>query len=250
MKVQIRVPRYDAATDVSPKFQTYSVVVTPTTTVLDALNQIKGHQDGTLSYRRSCRSAMCGSCGVMVNGRNILACNTRVAALETPELSVNPLPGFPVIRDLVVDWDPFFAKDAVMMPYLITDQPRPADGGERLQSPGDFKQIDSPSSCIQCGCCSSACPVQWSNSAYYGPAALTRTYRFVEDSRDTAVKARLEVVGTETGVWRCHTIFNCTSDCPKGILNTENIQSLKRKIMLSRLGLGRIELKSRVLEDA
>ena len=247
MKVRIRVPRYDAATDVTQNFQIYTVEVTPTTTVLDALNQIKGHEDGTLAYRRSCRSAMCGSCGVMVNGRNILACNTRVMALESPELSVNPLPGFPVIRDLVVDWDPFFAKDAVMLPYLITDT-APPESGERLQSPSDWQRIENSTRCIQCGCCSSACPVQWSNSAYYGPAALTRTYRFVEDSRDTATKARLDLVGNETGVWRCHTIFNCTSDCPKGILNTENIQTLKRKIMLSRLGLGRIEVKSRVPE--
>jgi len=247
MKVRIRVPRYDAATDVTQKFQIYTVEVTPTTTVLDALNQIKGHEDGTLAYRRSCRSAMCGSCGVMVNGRNILACNTRVMALESPELSVNPLPGFPVIRDLVVDWDPFFAKDAVMLPYLITDT-APPESGERLQSPSDWQRIENSTRCIQCGCCSSACPVQWSNSAYYGPAALTRTYRFVEDSRDTATKARLDLVGNETGVWRCHTIFNCTSDCPKGILNTENIQTLKRKIMLSRLGLGRIEVRSRVPE--
>lgn len=247
MKVRIRVPRYDAATDVTQNFQIYTVEVTPTTTVLDALNQIKGHEDGTLAYRRSCRSAMCGSCGVMVNGRNILACNTRVMALESPELSVNPLPGFPVIRDLVVDWDPFFAKDAVMLPYLITDT-APPESGERLQSPSDWQRIENSTRCIQCGCCSSACPVQWSNSAYYGPAALTRTYRFVEDSRDTATKARLDLVGNETGVWRCHTIFNCTSDCPKGILNTENIQTLKRKIMLSRLGLGRIEVKARVPE--
>ena len=247
MKVRIRVPRYDAATDVTQNFQIYTVEVTPTTTVLDALNQIKGHEDGTLAYRRSCRSAMCGSCGVMVNGRNILACNTRVMALESPELSVNPLPGYPVIRDLVVDWDPFFAKDAVMLPYLITDT-APPESGERLQSPSDWQRIENSTRCIQCGCCSSACPVQWSNSAYYGPAALTRTYRFVEDSRDTATKTRLDLVGNETGVWRCHTIFNCTSDCPKGILNTENIQTLKRKIMLSRLGLGRIEVKARVPE--
>ena len=174
MKVRIRVPRYDAATDVTQNFQIYTVEVTPTTTVLDALNQIKGHEDGTLAYRRSCRSAMCGSCGVMVNGRNILACNTRVMALESPELSVNPLPGFPVIRDLVVDWDPFFAKDAVMLPYLITDT-APPESGERLQSPSDWQRIENSTRCIQCGCCSSACPVQWSNSAYYGPAALTRT---------------------------------------------------------------------------
>jgi succinate dehydrogenase / fumarate reductase iron-sulfur subunit len=250
MNVKIRVPRYEANGAITPVFQTYTVAITPTTTVLDALNQIKGHQDGTLAFRRSCRSAMCGSCGVMVNGRNRLACNTRVAELNSSEVSVNPLPGFPVIRDLVVDWDPFFAKDAVMLPYLITDQPKPADGTERLQSPGDVKQIASAAACVQCGCCSSACPVQWSNSEYYGPAALTRSYRFVEDSRDTATKARLDIVGTETGVWRCHTIFNCTSDCPKGILNTENIQALKRKIMLSRLGLGRIEVRSRVPETA
>ncbi len=242
MNVRIRVPRFNAETDATPKFQEYTVTVTPQTTVLDALNSIRSEQDGTLAFRRSCRSGMCGSCGMLINGRNRLACNTRVVDLNNHEVSVNPLPGFPVIRDLVVDWDPFFAKDAVMLPYLVTDQPVPAEG-ERLQSRYDYERIDNAARCIQCGCCSSACPVQWSNGDYYGPAALTRAYRFVEDSRDTAVRARLDIVGTETGVWRCHTIFNCTSDCPKGVLNTENIQALKRKIMLTRLGLGSIAVK-------
>ena len=240
--VRIRVPRFNAETDATPLFEEFMVEVTPYTTVLDALATIRGEHDGSLAFRRSCRSGMCGSCGMLINGRNRLACNTRVVDLQSTEVSVGPLPGFPVIRDLVVDWDPFFAKDALMMPYLLTDIAVP-EQGERLQSRADVERIDNASRCIQCGCCSSACPVQWSNSEYYGPAALTRTYRFVEDSRDTATRARLDLVSSETGVWRCHTIFNCTSDCPKGILNTENIQALKRKIMLSRLGIGRIEVK-------
>ena len=250
MEVRIRVPRFDGAVDVTPTYKTYSVNVDTTTTVLDALLQIKGQQDGTLSFRRSCRSGMCGSCGMLINGHNRLACTTRIETLHSNEVVVAPLPGFPVLRDLIVDFDPFFAKDAIMMPYLITDIAKPSDGTERLQSPADVARIQSAASCIQCGCCSSACPVQWSNGDYYGPAALTRTYRFVQDSRDTATKARLDIVGSETGVWRCHTIFNCTSDCPKGILNSENIQYLKRKIMLSRLGLGRIEVRTAVTEHA
>ncbi|HEY1013468.1 MAG TPA: succinate dehydrogenase iron-sulfur subunit [Herpetosiphonaceae bacterium] len=249
MEVRFRVHRYDAEVDVTPRYQVYTITVDEGMTVLDGLNQIKWYQDGTVGFRRSCRSAICGSCGMLINGRNRLACNTRIKDLHSSEISVSPLPGFPVLRDLIVDWDPFFAKDAVMMPYLITDTP-PPEQGERLQSPADYQAIDNATLCIMCACCTSSCPVQWTNGEYYGPAALTRAYRFVADTRDSADAARLDLVGTETGVWRCHTIFNCTSDCPKGVLNTENIQALKRKIMFNRVGLERIEIKSRVPETA
>jgi succinate dehydrogenase / fumarate reductase iron-sulfur subunit len=239
-EVRFRIHRMDGTTDVVPRYQIYSVEVDEGTTVLDALHQIKWYQDGTLSFRRSCRSAICGSCGMLINGRNRLACNTRVVDLQSSEVSVSPLPGFPVLRDLIVDWDPFFAKDAAMMPYLISDSAPPE--AERLQSPEDYLKIDNATLCIMCACCSSACPVQWSNQEYYGPAALTRQYRFVMDSRDTATPERLALAGSETGIWRCHTIFNCTSDCPKGVLNTQNIQALKRRIMFNRLGIGEINL--------
>ncbi|MBM7845030.1 succinate dehydrogenase/fumarate reductase iron-sulfur subunit [Herpetosiphon giganteus] len=242
MKVTFRVPRFDAATDFTAKYQIYHVEVTPYTTILDALNIIKEEQDSTLAFRRGSQSGIDGSCGMMVNGRNRLASTTRVMGLNATEIALGPLPGFPVIRDLVVDFDSFFAKDAVMLPYLVTDIAKPEDGKERLQSPKDANRIALAATCNQCGCCTSACPVHWSNGEYYGPSALTRAYRFVEDSRDTAIKARLEIVGSETGVWRCHTIFNC-SECPKSIPNGENIQALKRKIMLNKIGLGRIEVK-------
>jgi succinate dehydrogenase / fumarate reductase iron-sulfur subunit len=173
---------------------------------------------------------------MLINGRNRLACNTRVTDLQSNEVSVSPLPGFPVLRDLVVDWDPFFAKDVAMKPYLINDTPPPAK--ERRQSPAEYDAIDNATLCIMCGCCSSACPIQWNNGHYYGPAALTRLYRFVFDTRDTATDERLRLAGSEEGAWRCHTIFNCTSDCPKGVLNTQNIQALKRKVMLKNLGFG------------
>lgn len=240
MEVYFRVHRYDPEIDVVPRYQVYSVEVDEGMTVLDGLHRIKWYQDGTLAFRRSCGSAICGSCGMLINGRNRLACNTRIADLNTREISVSPLPGFPVLRDLVVDWDPFFAKDAAMMPYLINHTPPPEK--ERLQTPEEYERIDNATLCIQCGCCSSACPVQWMNQEYYGPAALTRAYRFIADSRDTATRERLALVASETGIWRCHTIFNCTTDCPKGVLNTQNIQMLKRKVMLNRLGLDRIVL--------
>ena len=123
-----------------------------------------------------------------------------------------------------------------MKPYLINEEAPPVK--ERRQSPEQYEVIDNATLCIQCGCCSSACPIQCNNGEYYGPAALTRLYRFVFDSRDTATQDRLRLAGSEEGVWRCHTIFNCTSDCPKGVLNTQNIQALKRKVMLQNLGFG------------
>ena len=236
MEVRFRVHRYDPEIDVTPRYQVYTLEVDADQTVLDCLNQIKWYQDGTVTFRRSCRSAICGSCGMLINGRNRLACNTRVIDLQSPEVSVGPLPGFPILRDLVVDWDPFFAKDAAMKPYLINDAPPPLH--ERRQSPADYEKIDNATLCILCGCCSSACPIVWNNGQYYGPAALTRAYRFIFDSRDTAGAERLAIVGSEEGAWRCHTIFNCTSDCPKGVLNTQNIQALKRKVMLQNLGFG------------
>jgi len=236
MEVRFRVHRYDPDVDVTPRYNIYTVDVEGDMTVLDCLNQIKWYQDGTVTFRRSCRSAICGSCGMLINGRNRLACNTRVVDLQSPEVSVSPLPGFPILRDLVVDWDPFFAKDAAMKPYLINTTTAPEK--ERRQSPDDYQQIDNATLCIMCGCCSAACPVVWNNGQYYGPAALTRAYRFIADSRDTAGSERLGLVGSEEGAWRCHTIFNCTSDCPKGVLNTQNIQALKRKIMLKNLGFG------------
>jgi succinate dehydrogenase / fumarate reductase iron-sulfur subunit len=236
MEVRFRVHRYDPEIDVTPRYQVYTLEVDGDKTVLDCLNQIKWFQDGTVTFRRSCRSAICGACGMLINGRNRLACNTRVIDLQSPEVSVNPLPGFPILRDLVVDWDPFFAKDAAMKPYLINDTSPPMQ--ERRQSPADYEKIDNATLCIMCGCCSSACPVVWNNGQYYGPAALTRAYRFIADSRDTAGAERLAIVGSEEGAWRCHTIFNCTSDCPKGVLNTQNIQALKRKVMLQNLGFG------------
>ena len=172
MDIRFRIHRMDAEVDVTPRYQVYTVDVDGEMTVLDALHEIKWYQDGTVTFRRSCRSAICGSCGMLINGRNRLACNTRVTDLDSEEVSVSPLPGFPVLRDLVVDWDPFFAKDAAMKPYLINDQPPPEK--ERRQSPAEYDAIDNATLCIQCGCCSSACPIVWNNGEYYGPAALTR----------------------------------------------------------------------------
>jgi succinate dehydrogenase / fumarate reductase, iron-sulfur subunit len=236
MEVRFRVQRFDPEHDVGPKYQVFTIEVGDDATVLDALEQITDDHDSSIAYRRACRSGMCGSCGMLINGRNRLACTTRVATLDHNEVSVSSLPGFPVLRDLAVDWDPFFAKEAAMQPYLINDEPPPAK--ERRQMPGDLARYENATLCIQCGCCTSACPIVWSNGEYFGPEALTRLYRYTFDSRDTAVEERLALAGSEEGAWRCHTIFNCTNDCPKGVLNTDNIQALKRKVMLRNLGFG------------
>lgn len=234
MNVRFRIQRFDPDQDLTPHYAVYHVEVGPTTSVLDALDQIKGAQDGTLAYRHACRAGMCGSCGMLINGRNRLACTTRVLALEAEEVSVGALPGFAVLRDLIVDWDPFFAREAVMQPYLIADGPPPEQ--ERRQTPAQLARFANATRCIQCGCCTSACPIVWHNGEYFGPAALTRLARYVFDSRDSATAERLALAASEEGAWRCHTIFNCSEDCPKGVQTAEAIQALKRGVALRLLG--------------
>jgi succinate dehydrogenase / fumarate reductase iron-sulfur subunit len=231
----LRIQRFDPKTDDEPRYESFSVPLTPAMTVLDALYQVLDHQDGTLTFRSSCRSSICGSCAMFINGHQRLACNTQISKLGNC-VTVGPLPHLPVIRDLVVDMHPFFHKMDMVKPFL--EGPKSYPEKEFLQSPKDRAALDVAIDCIDCGACYSACPMSWTDPSYPGPAALLKAYRFIADTRDEARKDRLYLVGSENGVWRCHTVFNCAEACPKSINPTNFIQILKRKATLLSLKTG------------
>jgi succinate dehydrogenase / fumarate reductase iron-sulfur subunit len=194
-------------------------------TVLDCLQEIKSNMDGTLSFRRSCRSAICGSCAMNINGKNDLACHLQVASLGAKAVTVNPLPGYPLIKDLVVDMEEFYQSLRKVLPWLVRRSPFP--DRELPQSPEERDKIDSAVNCILCGSCTSSCPSFWFNTGYLAPGALLKAYRFIFDSRDEAGRERLELVDEKNGIWRCHTIFNCEESCPKSLRPNEAIAQLK-----------------------
>jgi succinate dehydrogenase / fumarate reductase iron-sulfur subunit len=227
VKVKVKILRYDPEKDKKPYWKTYDVEVDEELTILDLLNEIHWYHDGTLSYRRSCRSAICGSCAMKVNGMNILACETPMHRFKGNKLKIEPLPGFKIIKDLVVDMDEFFAKLERIKPYLILKKPIPDK--EFLQTPEEFEQIRETADCILCGACTSSCPSLWGNNDYLGPAALLKAYRFIFDSRDDGEDERIDIVNDRNGIWRCHVIFNCMEACPKSIKITEYLSRLKVK---------------------
>ncbi len=218
--------------DMKPHYDTFQVQTKPGMTVLDALFQVLEEQDRALAFRYSCRSAVCGSCAAFINGRQRLACKTQVSKLGS-EITVGPLPHIPVIKDLVVDLQPFFRRMEMVKPYLEAREQYPAK--EFIQSPKDREAIDVAIDCIDCMACFSACPSSWTDPSYPGPAAFVKAARFIADTRDTAENERLSFVGCEDGVWRCHTIFNCAEACPKSIDPPNFIQYLKRKAAVARL---------------
>jgi len=228
MQVDLRVLRYDPERDKKPHWERYSVESEPMDRVLDVLHRVKWDHDGSLTFRRSCAHGVCGSDAMMINGRNRLACKIRVDQLGR-KISVAPLPGLPVIKDLVVDMDDFFAKYRSVMPFLVNDEPPPER--ERLQSPHDRERYDDSTKCILCAACTSACPSFWAQSAYVGPAAIVNAHRFIFDSRDDAAHERLEILADEDGVWRCRTIFNCVDACPRGINITQAILEVSSAIV-------------------
>lgn len=229
MEIIFKIFRFNPGQDEKPYFKEYKVEVQKGVTVLDCLNEIKWKKDGTLSYRRSCRSAICGSCAMTINGINRLACKTQVLHLKSNKVTVSPLPKFKLIRDLIVDMDPFFEKLEQTKPYMITYSPHPEK--EYYQSIKDRKKLDDTINCIMCGACTTACPTTWTNNSYLGPAAFNKAYRFVVDSRDEGSEEHLDAVNDESsGIWRCHGITNCFDACPKNIDLTKYIGKLKMKL--------------------
>ncbi len=225
---KFRIKRSDPERDIpggKPRWDEFTVEMDPFERLLDGLIRIKEEQDGSLTFRLSCAHGMCGSCAMKINGKNALACQT--LARNTPEAVVlEPLPAFPVIKDLVVDMDPFFEKVGAVMPWLVADGPHPER--ERPQGPEELRKIMDAIKCIMCGCCTSSCPVYRADRDYLGPAALVKAARFILDSRDAAWKERLKAVSGENGFWRCHSIYNCYEACPRSIDITGYIAWLKR----------------------
>ena len=224
-----KIQRFIPEKDKKPHYEEYRVELEKTDRVLDGLNEIKWRQDGTLTYRRSCAHGVCGSDAMRINGRNRLACKIRVEQLGRRRISVAPLPGLPVIKDLVVDMDGFFAKYRSVQPFLISDAPPPTR--ERLQSPEQRARYDDTTKCILCAACTSSCPSFWAQPEYVGPAAIVQAHRFIFDSRDEGAEERLEILADQDGVWRCRTIFNCTDACPRGIEVTRAILEVSAAIV-------------------
>jgi succinate dehydrogenase / fumarate reductase iron-sulfur subunit len=228
----IRVRRADPEREAAPFWQTYSVPAQVGATVLAALNHIKNHLDPSLVFRRSCEQGVCGSDAMVINGRNRLACRTLLADVGS-EITIVPLPGLPIIRDLVVDMTPFFANYRAVSPYLISDRPAP-QGAERLQSPEAKARYENSTSCILCGACSSSCPVFQRGGDYIGPAALVAAHRFLFDDRDDGGPLRKPVVADLDGALGCRTAFSCTEVCPRGVHVTRAVAEVKEWIRRGR----------------
>ena len=232
--LQVSLYRYNPETDEAPYMQDFSVDTGGRDLmVLDVLELIKADHDGSVTYRRSCREGVCGSDGLNMNGENGLACITALSeSVKGDKLVIRPLPGLPVIRDLVVDMSLFYAQYEKVQPYL--QNPTPAPAIERLQSPEERAQLDGLYECILCACCSTSCPSFWWNpDRFVGPAGLLQAYRFLADSRDTATEDRLAKLDDPFSVFRCHGIQNCVNVCPKGLNPTKAIGHI-RTMLLNR----------------
>ena len=227
--MRLSIYRYNPDVDVKPYMQDYDIELEPTDRMLlDALTRLKSVDD-TFSFRRSCREGVCGSDAMNINGKNGLACITKITDLKEPVV-IRPLPGLPVIRDLIVDMTQFFKQYHSVTPYVINDTPRPET--ERLQSPEDREELNGLYECILCACCSASCPSFWWNpDKFIGPAGLLQAYRFIADSRDTATAERLAELDDPFSVFRCRGIMNCISVCPKGLNPTRAIGKIRTMLL-------------------
>src|SRR6478752_4548109 len=205
--VTLRIQRFNPEVDAEAHYEEYQVLAHATDRVLDALHQIKWDQDGSLSFRRSCAHGVCGSDAMRINGKNRLACKTLIKDVNPDKpITVEPIKGLPVEKDLIVDMEPFFDRD----------------------------RFDDTTKCILCAACTTSCPVFWNDGQYFGPAAIVNAHRFIFDTRDDGAAQRLEILNDKEGVWRCRTTFNCTEACPRGIEVTKAIQEVKRALLTSR----------------
>ncbi|MGW1157317.1 succinate dehydrogenase iron-sulfur subunit [Streptomyces sp. NPDC002513] len=232
--VTFRVRRFNPEVSAEATWEDFQLEIDPKERVLDGLHKIKWDMDGTLTFRRSCAHGICGSDAMRINGKNRLACKTLIKDInpETP-ITIEPIKGLTVLKDLVVDMEPFFQAYRDVMPFLIakdTNEPT----RERLQSAEDRARFDDTTKCILCAACTSSCPVFWNDGQYFGPAAIVNAHRFIFDSRDDAGEQRLEILNDKDGVWRCRTTFNCTDACPRGIEVTKAIQEVKRALITRR----------------
>ncbi|MEU8582461.1 succinate dehydrogenase iron-sulfur subunit [Streptomyces sp. L500] len=231
--VTFRIRRFNPEVSAEATWQDFEVEIDPKERVLDGLHKIKWDLDGSLTFRRSCAHGICGSDAMRINGKNRLACKTLIKDINPAKpITVEPIKGLTVLKDLVVDMEPFFQAYRDVMPFLITKGNEPTR--ERLQSAEDRERFDDTTKCILCAACTSSCPVFWNDGQYFGPAAIVNAHRFIFDSRDEAGEQRLEILNDKDGVWRCRTTFNCTDACPRGIEVTKAIQEVKRALITRR----------------
>ncbi|WP_371481114.1 succinate dehydrogenase iron-sulfur subunit [Kitasatospora sp. NBC_00315] len=231
--VTMRIRRFNPEEHPEPVWVDYQLTLDPKERVLDALNRVKWEQDGTLTYRRSCAHGICGSDAMRINGRNRLACKTLIKDVNPEKpITIEAIKGLTVLKDLIVDMDPFFQAYKDVMPFLVTNGNEPTR--ERLQSAEDRERFDDTTKCILCAACTSSCPVFWNDGQYFGPAAIVNAHRFIFDSRDEGAEQRLEILNDREGVWRCRTTFNCSEACPRGIEVTKAIQEVKRALVTRR----------------
>jgi len=228
--VTLRIRRFNPEAGAEAYWEEFTIRALRTDRLLDALHTVKWEVDGSLTFRRSCAHGICGSDAMRINGRNRLACKVLLKDLDPSKpITVEPIKGLAVVKDLVVDMEPFFASYREVMPFLITGGNAPS--AERRQSPEERARYDDTTKCILCAACTSSCPVFWTDGQYFGPAAIVNAHRFIFDSRDTGGAERLEILNDKEGVWRCRTIFNCTDACPRGIEVTKAIQEVKRAMI-------------------
>ncbi|MFG3346718.1 succinate dehydrogenase iron-sulfur subunit [Streptomyces sp. NPDC048018] len=231
--VTLRIRRYNPEISDAAVWEDFQIEIDPKERVLDALHKIKWDLDGTLTFRRSCAHGICGSDAMRINGKNRLACKTLIKDINPEKpITVEAIKGLTVMKDLVVDMEPFFQAYRDVMPFLVTKGNEPTR--ERLQSAEDRERFDDTTKCILCAACTSSCPVFWNDGQYFGPAAIVNAHRFIFDSRDEAGEQRLEILNDKDGVWRCRTTFNCTDACPRGIEVTKAIQEVKRALITRR----------------
>ncbi|MFC0315754.1 succinate dehydrogenase iron-sulfur subunit [Gordonia phosphorivorans] len=236
--VTLKIYRFNPENPDAQGFESFRVPALPSDRLLSLLLYVKGYLDGTLTFRRSCAHGICGSDAMRINGVNRLACKLLMKDLLPKDLSkeititIEPIKGLPVEKDLVVDMEPFFDAFRAVKPFLITSGNEPSR--EYIQSQADRARFDDTTKCILCACCTTSCPVFWTEGSYYGPAAIVNAHRFIFDSRDEGTIERLDILNDADGVWRCRTTFNCTDACPRGIQVTQAIQEVKRALMFSR----------------
>jgi succinate dehydrogenase / fumarate reductase iron-sulfur subunit len=229
MKCTFVIYRFKPGIDQVARYQEYTIEAEPTDKILDCLNKIRWEQDPTLGYRYSCAHGICGSDSMMINGRIQLACQRLVRDFKTANnFVIEPLPLFRVVKDLIVDLDPFFEKQRTIRPYLMNDGEPPER--ERLQDMENQQSIEPALRCILCGSCTGACPINRANERYLGPAALLRAFRYIADARDTATESRLAQIDNKDGIWGCRTMWWCTEVCPKDIPVTKCLGQVKRMI--------------------
>jgi len=233
MEYTFRILRFDPQTDESPYFQNFLFETDLNKSILEALMTIRNEQDGSLSFRYSCREAICGSCAMVINGRFDLACRTEIQSLNSQQIVIEPLANMEIQKDLVVDMEPFWKALLAIKPYVESNGDFP-ENGHRIED-REIDEIFQFVNCILCGSCYSACPVVSKNEDYLGPAALAKLLRFVKDPRDKRLFADYAGVSTKDGVWGCHTIFKCNEACPKDVRPADGIEALRRKMVVEKV---------------